>query len=1086
MLLLLFFSLLTFVDGQSLVLVEDHSTVFSNELNQQVFNYSQPKPSTTVLPDYSNTLHQNSGNKVNSNNDFLNVHLSKDTFQTVSSGTSALSLWTNYQHSHNARNQVPLLQPDILPAFLDRPSLFLASRTTGEFSVVQNVNGYILGSPLGNGVFIAFEPKISNGYGTISGQVTEASTGETLPGANVLIKGTSIGVATDVDGRYILRRVPAGELVLEVRYIGYISQEITVTVNDGDRLELNVALEGDFIMGDAIFVTALQRGQSRALTMQREALNIRAVVSSEQIERFADVTVESALQRIAGMGHGGTNIRGVGAGAANITMDGQRMGSTGSDRSVELETISVDMVQYLEVVKVITPDMSADALSGTININTRRPIGGQKTLNIRADGGWNSRFVNFAGPNGRLSLSYGDSPSSSFSYGVNLSYLRDTPASESISYNWGIDNFEQIDGPSDVLNGLVNKISFDPRNRYSVGLQFTVQPTRRSTYHFVTNLNYQENAQEAHEMNWSWGNLISPYETYRIGAPGGSGNISYTARLDDRKIYQFTTRMGGRHLLDKIDMEYNLGWGHGRNQGYDFSTSFYSGDKFEFLINFDKGSHYPLLSINDISDDKELNPARMSYQGWASADRGDQIDRNFHINNDLTGNLDFNIPGRHGMFKFGASAIMGFSEGMSEKFILLDETRANKRLTNFDLHLQRQFNILDRPHITYQIPYIVDVHSLKNRSRTNRHIFSMDQFAWAESAETSYFDSRELTFGLYGMGSVDISWIRLLGGLRMEHSDTRYTGRAGEINLVGRFTGAVDTVATNNYTHLFPNAQLVLSFGDFTQLRLAFSRSIGRPSLDELSPYVLWNYSSQRIRQGNPVLKPMLSNNLDLQFEHYFMNVGQFTIGVFYKAMQDFIYQYTERFGAGGIDGEGAFALWYRSSFLNGEEATVYGLEVSWQQNLDFLPGFLGNFGVYTNYSFAYSEADIDRPGLKVRLIGQRPHVVNAGLDYTKGNFSGQVSYAWGSPSISSYGDLDFVPTLYGDSKRVYMDRYRDAANNLSMTLRYRLSSDFRLWASASNILNHRSIDYTYNRDIYPNTLSLSGRSINMGLQYSF
>ena len=945
-----------------------------------------------------------------------------------------------------------------------------------------NVNDYIIYHSMNTTV----ESIKDSGVGIISGQVADALTKEVLPGANIIIKGTSIGVATDSDGRYIMRRVPAGEVILEIRYLGYITKEIPVYLSDGENLVLNVELEGDFIMGDVVFVTATQRGQSRALTVQREALNIRAVVSSEQIERFADVTVESALQRIAGMGHGGTNIRGIGAGAANVTMDGQRMGTTGSDRSVELETISVDMVQFLEVVKVITPDMSADALSGTINISTRRPIGGQKSMNVRADGGWNSRFVNFVGPNRRISLSYGDSPSDIFSYGVNLSYLRDTRASESVSYNWGIDNFEQIDGPSDVLNGLVNNISFDPRNRYSVGLQFTVQPTQRSTYHFVTNLNYQENSQEAHQMNWSWDNLISPFETYRVGAPGGSGSVSYRASLDDRQIYQFTTQMGARHLFDKADMEYNVGWGHGRNYGNDFSTSFFTGDKFEFLINSDKGPYYPILSINDISDEKKIDPARISYQGWANNDRGDQVDRSFHINNDFTGNVDFTIPSKQGSLKFGASTIMGFSEGMSEQFILLDETKGSKRLTNFDMHLQRDFRILDRPHMTYHIPYLVDVHSLKERNRTNRHIFAMDPDEWAESAETSYFDARERTYGVYGMGNVNISRFRLLGGLRMEHSDTKYTGRAGEINTVGRFTGAVDTVATNQYTHLFPNAQIVYSFGNFTQLRLAYSRSIGRPSLDELSPYVLWNYSNQRIRQGNPGLRPMLSNNIDLQFEHYFLSVGQFTIGLFYKAMKDFIYQYTERFGAGGIDGEGNFALWYRSSFLNGDEATVYGLEVAWQQNLDFLPDYLGNIGIYSNYSFAYSEADVDRPGEKVRLLGQRPHVVNAGLDYTKGSFSGQVSYAWGSPSISSYGDLDFAPTLYGDSKRVYMDSYRDAANNLSMTLRYRLSSEFRLWASASNIMNQRSINYTYNRDLYPNTLSLTGRTINMGMQYTF
>jgi TonB-dependent receptor len=1086
MLCILLFTLFTLFDGQVSGQGHDSRIVFTEDINHLVSNYTQLIPNSIDIIEQAVTERQPAGiymSLADGSAGYTHAENTEPGHTHIASDLDSLTGYSNQPYlSYTSLDS----QPGTTHTVFLEPNLLLAAKSIQSFTDTQNVNGYIFDLTTQSGAPVAYEAEFNNGFGTISGQVTDASTGETLPGANVVVKGTTVGVATDVDGRYTLRRVPAGELILEIRYIGYISQEIDVNLSDGERLSINIALVGDFIEGDAVFVTALQRGQSRALTMQRQSVNIRAVVSAEQIERFADVTVEGALQRIAGMGHGGTNIRGIGAGAANVTMDGQRMGSTGSDRSVELETISVDMVQDLEVIKVITPDMNADALSGTININTRRPIGGQRTMNVRADGGWNSRFLNFAGPNGRVSISYGDSPNEFFSYGVNLSYLRDTPSSESVSLDWGIENFEQIEGQSDVLNGLRNKISFDPRNRYSAGLQFTVQPTKRSTYHFVTNLNYQQKAQEAHEMNWSWSNLISPFETFQVGTPGGSGSVSYTASLDDREIYQFTTRMGARHLFDKFDMEYNLGWGHGRTNAYDFSSSFFMANKFEFLINLDRGTDYPLIDIGLLSTEKELSPFQMSYQGWAGSDRGDKVDRSFHINNDFTGNIDFDVPYRKGSFKFGASAIMGFSNGMSEQFVLVDESKNNKRLVNFDMRLQRDFNIFDRPHETYQIPYIVDVRSLKDRSKIYRHHFTMDPLIWAESAETSYFNAHEFTYAAYGMGRLNINRFRLLGGLRVENTHTKYLGRAGRINSVGRFAGAVDTLNTSSYINYFPNAQVVLSLGNFTQIRAAYSRSIGRPSLDQLSPYVLWNYNTRRIRQGNPFLRPMLSNNLDLQFEHYFLNVGQFTVGIFYKAMKDFIYQYTERFGADGVDGNGTFALWHRTTMLNGQEATVYGLELSWQQNLDFLPGFLRNIGVYANYSYAYSVADVNRPGETVRLIGQRPHVINSGLDYTQGNFSGQISYAWGAPSIASYGDLDFAPSIYGDSKRVYIDNYRAAANDLSMTVRYRLTSSFRLWAAASNIMNQRSVNYAYNKEVYPNTITLSGRTISVGLQYSY
>lgn len=920
----------------------------------------------------------------------------------------------------------------------------------------------------------------SGGYGIIFGEIRDKTTGESLPGANVILSGSTVGVATDADGRYTLRRVPVGEVTVEFRFLGYITSERTVQLEEDQRLEVNVELESDFIEGDEIYVTARQRGQARALTAQRQAASIRTVVSSEQIDRFADVTVEGALQRIAGMGHGGSNIRGVGAGMARVTMDGQRMGSTEADRSVDLGTISADMVGQLEVIKVITPDMSADALAGVININTRRSIGGERTMNVRAGGGWNSRFVDHVGPTGRLSFSYGDSPRSNFSYGINASYQRDIPATESVRTDWGWRNFSQIEGISSVLTGLRSGISFDPRDRYAVGTQFTLQPTERSTFHVMTNFNYQHRAREQHLMSWGIGHHISPWETYRHESPGRSGHLRYIASLDEQHIYQYTAQFGGRHLFDRFDMEYKMGWGHGRTNRNQYEALFHSGTRIDFFINYDKGNREPILDFKPTGLLRQY-PTRAQFSG----DEPKEQRYSFHKNNDLTATIDFNVPLSLGSFKFGSSAMATFSDGFDENFELTYQR--DLFLRDYDEYMgRRDFYVFDRQHHTYHLPYIIDVYRLREWNRTYRPHFDMDREEWALTSETEFYNAYEYTVGSYGMATIDIWRFRLLGGLRMEYTDTRYEGRAGSIDAEGRFRGAVDTLSTNNYTFVFPNAQVVFALGRLTNIRMAYSRSIGRPTMNQLSASILWNYNSERITQGNPELQPMISDNLDFLFEHYFMNIGQFTIGLFYKDMKDFVYRYTELIGPAGVDGEGTYAMWRRTTFRNGEQAKVYGIELSWQQNLDFLPGFLGNFGTYTNYAYAYSEADVDRPGQTARLAGQRPHVVNAGLDYTQGRFSSQLSYAWGSPSITEYGDLDFIPDLYGDTKRVYMDRYRDAANDLSLTVRYRISQDFRIWADASNILNHRSISYVYDQSVYPETQLLAGRTVSLGLHYSF
>ncbi len=928
--------------------------------------------------------------------------------------------------------------------------------------------------------------------GTVIGEVIDPVTGETLPGATVAVQGTHIGVSTDVDGRYTLRRVPAGSQTLEIRYMGYEIQEITVTVISGERIVQNIELQPDLIEGDEVIVQARQRGQSRALTRQRESVNIRSVVSSEQIDRFGDETVTGALQRVAGMGHGGANIRGVGAGASNVTMDGQRMGSTDrTDRGVDLSTISADMVQDLEVIKVITPNMDADALSGVINVNTRRPIGGERDFNARLGGGATSRFAGLTGPAYRASFSYGDSPSDNFSFGINLSYLRSISASESFSMGWGTRTFEHIDGPVDLLTGLSTNLSMGPRDRYATGFQFTFQPTDRSTFHVQAMLNRQNREQMSYGKRFPISLQHYTRSPYHTGPRHDSGGhqMWYDTSLNAYKTDQYTFRLGARHLFDGFDMEYALGWGHGRHNHDRYIFNFgASGGSYEWDIDI-SDRWRPLVDVNEYGNrtawptqqELELYDGRQSYR-WDGS-----------VNNEFRGSIDFDVPYSSAVnIKFGASGLMTFKAGDRENFSGSMGSRFS--VDQFDHLLNADWHIMGRnEHRAYHIPYLIDLRKARGYYHGQRPLFNIDLESWARSSETSDYVADEHVFAGYGMGTFAFGRWTFLGGVRLEQTITQYSGKIITLNTVGDLRGVEDQVHNNSYLNVFPNAQLVYALGRFTNLRLAYSRSIGRPSYSRLAPNTTRDFQEEEYSQGNPDLNPMVSNNLDLLFEHYFMNVGQFTVGLYYKELSDFVYSFSDFLGPEGLEGDSLYAGWRFRTYKNGEEATVYGVEFTWQQNLTFLPGFLGSLGTYVSYSYSHSLSDVGRRDtsgdiIYARLQDQRPHVVNTGLDYSQGGFSAQISWHWGAPSISSYGTLRFVP---GDpdvpiNQRVYFDAYRDAARDLSLTLRYRLTDNFRIWADASNIMNHRSVSYHYHRDYYPSNSSLSGRRASLGLRYTF
>ncbi len=929
-------------------------------------------------------------------------------------------------------------------------------------------------------------------HGTITGEVLEQETDETLPGANILITGTSSGTTTDIDGRFTLRRVPQGEHELLIRYMGFEQQTISVSVADGERVVLDpIRLAPAHVEGDEILVMAYQRGQSRALTRQRQSTNIRNVVSAEQLDRFADQTVEGALQRIAGMGHGGeANIRGVGAGMSRVSVDGQRMGSTGADRSVDLNTISADMVQELDVIKVITPDMPADALSGVINISTRRPIGGDRSVNIRAGGGFHPRYSDQAGPGYRMSVSYGDSPVSNYSYGINLSYQREPRAEESFSMAWTTRNLSEF-GVMDLLSSMESQYQFGASDRYGVGGQFTFQPTDRSTYHFQGMFNYQDRGSNRHIVftNPRVASYITPTQTGPIDHPDLGGTIGYRVRFGDDDIHQYTVQAGGRHLFDVFDLEYKIGWGHGRSTRNQYNANWTIGRPYvDFFVDIEDRFH-PKLEIAS-------HGPRVTYPGNDQIASTEFMDHTVtrHTDNEITSTIDFEAPFRIGKLKFGGSAVLSYQQGYEEAYMMRWDGRVGP--ADFPQQLNNSWNVMGRNGISYEIPYLVDGDRFIGtfNSRFPNLIKDEEEFGRSES---TFFNGAERVYSSYAMTEIRFGKFVVLGGARIEHTLANYRAREALFSQNDLFLGSTPVEADVNYTNIFPNAQFILRITDFTNIRTAYSRSIGRPTFTQLSPFRVWNYNSRSIVYGNPALKPMLSNNFDFLIEHYFRNVGQISLGLFYKKLDNFVYSETRRVPEEGFfafetpdNNPEAYSGWNRTTYLNGDEAEIYGIEFSWQQNLSFLPGFLSNLGTYVNYTYTYSEADIERETdagepVLVRLQDQRPHVLNAGLDYSVGGFSAQVSYQWSSPFVSDYAATrSWVPSIQLQ-ERVYADNFTDGANDVSLTVRYRITDNFRIWLNGANLLNHRSVNYRYDRDFYPTNVLLSGTEITMGLQYS-
>jgi TonB-dependent receptor len=231
-------------------------------------------------------------------------------------------------------------------------------------------------------------------------------------------------------------------------------------------------------------------------------------------------------------------------------------------------------------------------------------------------------------------------------------------------------------------------------------------------------------------------------------------------------------------------------------------------------------------------------------------------------------------------------------------------------------------------------------------------------------------------------------------------------------------------------------------------VRLAATRTIARPNFLDLAPNEYIRADDELVRRGNPELRPALSTNLDLLFERYFQSVGLVQGGVFHKRITDFAYTARTPITSGPQAG---FELLTPE---NGAEATVFGAEIAWQQRLAFLPGALSGLGVYTNYTWAKSEAEVGGPGsLKFPLPEQFKHVGNFALTYDFAGFSGLISANYQS---------DFIDSVRGSADAHRYGRHR---TQIDANLSQQISPNVRAFVQLNNLTNAPYIRYEGSMD---------------------
>ena len=211
--------------------------------------------------------------------------------------------------------------------------------------------------------------------GTISGKVADAKTGEGLPGANVMIVGTNLGAAADMNGNYVIKNVPPGVYTLKVSYIGYQEQTKEVNVATNKKVTVNFGLVEEIISGATITVLAdrakLRETPVAFTDVRKEEMEAR--LGSQDIPLVLNTTPSVyATNQGGGSGDARINVRGFNQRNVAIMINGVPVNDMENAwlywsnwDGIADATASIQVQRGLSAINLATP-----SIGGTINIIT--------------------------------------------------------------------------------------------------------------------------------------------------------------------------------------------------------------------------------------------------------------------------------------------------------------------------------------------------------------------------------------------------------------------------------------------------------------------------------------------------------------------------------------------------------------------------------------------------------------------------------------------------------------------------------------------------------------------------------------------
>ena len=936
--------------------------------------------------------------------------------------------------------------------------------------------------------------------GTVAGKVVEAESGFEVIGGSILVVGTDFGTVTDLDGTYKLDLAP-GTYTLEFSYVGFASQQfndVVITANNLTSLDVQLAEEAINLDVDiTVKARSVKNTETALLTIQRKAPVVLDGISSAQISKSGDSDVASAVRRVTGVTVEGGKyvyVRGLGDRYSKTTLNAAEVPGLDPNRNtVQMDLFPTNLIDNILVYKTFSPNLPGDFTGGYVDIATK-DFPEQFTFNVSGSLGYNTLSTfnkdNYLTSPGSKTdwLGFDDgsrdipeevqntTPFPEFAQGNSNPAIAQQIAGLTRSFN---NNWEQYH-ESPFLNhslslslgnqkelfgkplGLIFATSYSRNfSAYSGGEYgiFELTGPVATTDNLTSQLELEEN-KGADEV--LWGAMLS--SSYKLS---GNHKIGLTLMHNQSGALETRYLEGRKNRDDPDDLFVTRTWAYKQRS---LSTGQLRGKHvLSGLNNFEISwqSSYS-LSMQDEPDLRYFTMRQRPSGNYIIKLSSDNVPNRFYRNMEqynFDNKLDFTLPfkqwsGQSSALKFGGAYVV-----RSREF------RENRYTFNNQVFLVENGD----PYAYFfddNLIQATDGGFVKNPQTGNvEGVYVTNSFDPANN-----YDAQQYVTAAYGMVELPLSRkLRAIVGARMEQTIVRLKTFDTLVALMNFpfLDGEQDLLKE---TDILPSLNLNYDLTERMKLRLAYTRTLARPTFREVAPFASFDVDGGFLFIGNPNLERTLVDNVDFRWEFYPKPSEMISLSAFYK---DFTNPIERTFNPQAPNTV--------LTFSNVAQASLYGAEVEVRKDLSFLGQFLSDFSLGANFSYVISETDIEADELALirsldpeaegtrEMFGQAPWVVNGLLSYkNEGGTQANLSFNMVGPRITVV------------TRGASPDYYQQPLPLMNFNVSQTFGNGFAVKASANNLLNGKYRETAeYKGEEYSIIQYELGRTFSLGLSYN-